>query len=555
MSQIILTERAHADRMSRIQSLPTWISGISYIASYVALAWLSIATSSAPFGIVSWSPETGLSFAAYLIFGRGFWPYLVAAVAVSNVVLHGESFPIVYHIFSPVIIGGGYAFALNWVQRSRWHFDIKLTTLRDVLILETIAIVSATSIACACVLLLSALHVLATSDIGYNMFRSAIGDLIGISIVSPFLLKLANAGGLRTPTREAVLQGLSILAALVFAFGFSKLPHFRLFNVMFFPIIWIALRSGLEGATYGLVVTQIGLIVALQLSGPQSATVTTYQGLMLVLAFTGLAIGGLVTERRRFEHELRLNQESVTHIFRLGSAGELTTAIAHEINQPLTAISNYARFIQQYLERGDGDKRLAIEAATKMTTQVDRTAAVIKNLRDLIRLGRRQVGQQNLHVLVREALDLLEPALHRTRISVKVAIARNVREVMVDRLQIEQVLMNIISNAIDAIHDNASTERLINIDGYNLGDGRIEIAIRDSGPGFPKDFNFGQSGIRSSSKREGLGVGLSLSRTIVEGHGGELLLGGDGRGATVRIRLKAFSGEVTNDDERSYSHH
>src|SRR6185437_3969310 len=91
--------------------------------------------------------------------------------------------------------------------------------------------------------------------------------------------------------------------------------------------------------------TQIGLIVALQLSGPQSATVTTYQGLMLVLAFTGLAIGGLVTERRRFEHELRLNQESVTHIFRLGSAGELTTAIAHEINQPLTAISNYARFI------------------------------------------------------------------------------------------------------------------------------------------------------------------------------------------------------------------
>jgi C4-dicarboxylate-specific signal transduction histidine kinase len=368
--------------------------------------------------------------------------------------------------------------------------------------------------------------------------------LIGISIVAPFLLMLASTGRIRKPTREAILQGLSIVAALVFAFSFTNLPHFRLFNVMFFPIIWIALRSGLEGATYGLVVTQIGLILALQLSGPQSAGVTTYQALMLVLAFTGLAIGGLVTERRRFDQDLRLNQESVAHIFRLGSAGELTTAIAHEINQPLTAISNYARFIQRYLEREDGDKRSALEAAAKMTEQVDRTAAVIKNLRDLIRLGRRQIGQQNVHVLIREALDLLEPNLLRTSISVKVSIARDIWEVMVDRLQIEQVFMNIISNAIDAINDAGSYERLIIVEGINLPDGRVEIVIRDSGPGFPEDFNFRQSGIRSSSKREGLGVGLSLSRTIVEGHGGELLLGGDKRGAVVQIRLKAFAPEM-----------
>ena len=544
MPQVIVTERAHADRMSRIQSLPTWLSGLGYMLSYVALAWLSIATSSAPFGIVAWSPETGLSFAAYLIFGNSFWPYLIASVALANIILHGSAFPLAYHILNPVIVGGGYALALRWVQSSRWQFDINLKTLRDVLVLETTAIVSATAVACVCVLLLVECGLLSTSDIGFNMFRSAVGDLIGISIVAPFLLMFASAGRFRKPTREAILQGLSIVAALVFAFSFTNLPHFRLFNVMFFPIIWIALRSGLEGATYGLVVTQIGLILALQLSGPQSASVTTYQALMLVLAFTGLAIGGLVTERRRFEQDLRLNQESVAHIFRLGSAGELTTAIAHEINQPLTAISNYARFIQRYLEREDGDKRSALEAVTKMTDQVDRTAAVIKNLRDLIRLGRRQIGQQDVHVLIREALDFLEPNLLRTSISVKVSIARDICEVMVDRLQIEQVLMNIISNAIDAINDAGSDERLIIIDGANLEDGRVEIIIRDSGPGFPADFNFRQSGIRSSSKREGLGVGLSLSRTIVEGHGGELLLGGNKQGAVVQIRLKAFAPEM-----------
>lgn len=544
MSQVIVTERAHESRMSRTQSLPLWLSGSAYVVCYVALAWLSIATSSAPFGIVAWSPETGLIFAAYLIFGKRFWPWLLVAVAVSNLILRGDMLPPVCHLLSPIIIGGGYAVTLAWVQSSRWQFDIKLSTLRDILTLEATAIISSVIVSTASVLLLAAAGVLAREDIGYNIFRSAVGDLIGISTIAPFLLMLANSGGFRRPTREVILQGLSIIAALVFAFSFTNLPHYRLFNVMFYPIIWIALRSGLEGATYGLVFTQAGLMAALQLSGTQAASVTTYQALMLVLAFTGLSIGGLVTERRRFEQELRLNQESVAHISRLGSAGELTTAIAHEINQPLTAISNYARLIQQYLEKDTGEKYAAIDAASKMATQVDRTAAVIKNLRDLIRLGRREIGQQNVHVLVREALDLLEPNFRRTAVSVRVSITRDVLDVMVDRLQIEQVLMNIISNAIDAINDSRSTKRLINIDAFNLDDGRVEIAIRDSGPGFPNDFNFRQSGIRSSSKKEGLGVGLSLSHTIIEGHGGELLLGGDGRGAIVRIRLKTFPREV-----------
>jgi signal transduction histidine kinase len=526
--------------MARMQSSPMTLIGPTYILGYVALGWLSIIASSGSFGIVPWSPETGLSFAAFLIFGRHFWPYLLAAVAASNIVLRGAELPLLCHLLTPIIVGGGYAVALNWVQGSQWQFDIRLTTLRDILILEATAIVSSVFVASAYVMLLTTSGVLAPNDVLYNLFRYAVGDLIGISIITPFLLVIANAGGFHKPTVEAALQGLSILAALIFAFGFTTLPHFRLFNMMFFPIIWIALRHGLKGATYGLVLTQVGLILALLISGPQVAGITTYQSLMLVLAFTGLAIGGLVTDRRRFEQELRLNQESVSQIFRLGSAGELTTAIAHEINQPLTAISNYTKLVQEYLERGEGDKRVAIEAALKVASQVDRTAAVVKNLRDFIRLGRRQVGEQSPHVLIQEALDLLEPNLQRVGVSVKVSVARDIRNVPVDRLQLEQVLMNIISNAIDAMSDNNARERLINIRAVNLTDERIEIVISDSGPGFPSDFNFGQSGIRSSSKKDGLGVGLSLSRTIIEGHGGELLLNGDGTGAVVRIRLKSF---------------
>ena len=96
------------------------------------------------------------------------------------------------------------------------------------------------------------------------------------------------------------------------------------------------------------------------------------------------------------------------------------------------------------------------------------------------------------------------------------------------------------SNAIDAINDSGTHERLINIEATNLDDDHIEVIVRDSGPGFPQDFNLRQPGIHSSSKKDGLGVGLSLSRTIIEGHDGNLLLEGDGKGAVVHIRLKSF---------------
>ncbi len=540
MSQLVVTERTHANRMVRLQASPIWLIGPAYIVAHVVLGWLSVISSTRSFEIVPWSPETGLMFAAILVFGRQFWPYVLLAVAVSNVLLHRD-LPLIVQILSPLVIVGEYTLVLNAIQNSRWQFDIKLTTLRDILVLEAAAILGSILVATTSVMLLAMSGFLDPHDVPYNIFRYAVGDLIGVSIVTPFLLVLGNAGGLPKPTVEAAIQGLAILAALIFAFGFSSLPHFRLFNVMFFPIIWIALRHGLKGATYGLVVTEVGLVIALLVTGPQLAGVTTYQSLMLVLAFTGLSIGGLVTDRRRFEQELRLNQESVAQIFRLGSAGEVTTAIAHEINQPLTAISNYTRLVQEYLLKGEGDKALAIEAASKVASQVDRTAAVVRNLRDFIRLGRREIGEQNPNLLIREVLDLLEPHLQKTGASVKVAVARDIRNVAVDRLQIEQVLVNVISNAVDAMAESdASRERAITITAKNLDASRIEIEIRDSGPGFPPDFKIGKRGIRASRKKDGLGVGLSLSQTIVEGHGGELLLTNEDGSARVRIRLNSF---------------
>ncbi len=538
--RVAATSEAIANRMPDMQSQPLWLVGPAYVMAYVAMVWLSLAFAATPYGIVPWGPETGLSFAAFFLLGKRIWPFMLLAVAAADIIVRGNDFPIAAQMFAPIIIGGGYALALTSLANPKLRFDARLSTFRDVRLLEATAIISSSLIACGYAALLVATGILPGAEAGAAIFQFATADLIGISVIAPFLLLLRSAGRLPRPTFENFMQAASILAALVLAFGFPSLPHFRLFNVVFFPVIWIALRHGLQGTTYGLLLTQIGLIAALSRLGDQSGNLAAFQGLMLVLAFTGLAIGGLVSERRRVEQQLRRNQESGAEIFRLGSAGELATAIAHEINQPLTAIANYNRLIQQYLEDGKGDRAMAIEAATKVAAQVERTDAVVKSFRDLVRRGRPQIRSESVHEVFRETLGLISPTLQREGVDVTVSIERDTRRIMIDKLQIEQVLINLISNAAEAMSANTSGHKYLSLHARNAKHGsEVEITVSDNGPGFPPEFDIRRPALLASAKEDGLGVGLSFSRTIVESHGGELMIGGGPDGAQVSLRLRS----------------
>ena len=541
--RVIATLEASANRMPDMQSQPLWLVGPVYVMAYVAMVWLSLTFSGTPYGIVPWGPETGLSFAAFFLLGKRVWPFMLVAVAAADIIVRGSDFPIAAQIFAPIIIGGGYALVLTALSNPKWQFDPGLRTFRDLQLLEVTAIISSILVACGYTVLLIATGTLPRAEAGAAIFQFATADLIGISVIAPFLLLLHASGRIPRPALENFLQAASILAALVFAFGFTSLPHFRLFNVVFFPIIWIALRHGLAGTTWALLLTQIGLIGALSRLGDQAGNLAAFQGLMLVLAFTGLAIGGLVTERRRVEHQLRLNQESAAEIFRLGSAGELATAIAHEINQPLTAIANYTRLIQQYLEEGKGDRTMALEAASKVAAQVGRTDAVVKSFRDLVRRGRPQIRSESVQEVFRETLGLISPILQREGVDVTVSIARGTRRIMIDKLQIEQVLINLISNATEAMSANRFGDKHLSLRAQNAAPaGEVEITVSDNGPGFPSDFDIRRPALLVSAKEDGLGVGLSFSRTIAESHGGELTIGESGHGASVSLRLRAASG-------------
>jgi two-component system, LuxR family, sensor kinase FixL len=511
--------------------------GTAFLLAYIVLDWVSLLFPYGRFGITPWNPSTGLAWAFILICGPRFLPLLFLA-PLAEIIIIGDAAPWWVKLLGAAIIGAGYAAALSILMHPRARFDAALGAMSDMVLLIGSAIAATGLVAVAYVTLMVATGNLPAGDYQWALLRFWIGDLIGIAVVTPFLLVHRAAGKLPQPSLETLFQALAILVALFMIFGLIGSAHLRLFYVLFVPIIWMGLRKGLEGVTSGLMLAQIGVVVGLVLTQEKAASVTSLQALMLVLALTGLAIGVVVSERRRAERQLWLNQEAVSRISRLGSMGEFATAIAHEVNQPLTAISNYTRLIKRHLETGAGNKQSAIEAASKAVAQVDRTAAIIKSLRDLIRLGRSQFAAQSVARIVRESVELLEPNLQRASVEIKLRIPKDLPPVRADLMQVEQVLANLIRNAIEAIESTGKGRGSITVSALSEQPGSVEISVSDSGPGFSQDFKNAPVGPALSTKPDGLGLGLALSRSIVESHGGRLSIGGTEEGAVVRFTLR-----------------
>jgi signal transduction histidine kinase len=261
---------------------------------------------------------------------------------------------------------------------------------------------------------------------------------------------------------------------------------------------------------------------------------------MLVLALTGLAAGAVVTEHRRTELQLRRHQESLARVARLGSMGEFAAMIAHEINQPLMAAGTYTRLVAAGL-RGPGPLDPdAIESADKAAAQVERAADVVRRLRALIRLdqsGRAPVAAERI---VRETMNIAGHDLERHGIAVIVDLAPDLPPVMADLLQIEQVLLNLLRNASEAMQAADHPDGEIVITARRADAGWVRIEVRDTGPGLtPDQIDAGPQPL-ASTKPDGLGIGLPLCRSIVEAHGGEFTIEAAAKGGTVaRLTLPA----------------
>jgi signal transduction histidine kinase len=523
--------------VSRFLSRSQLEIGFAYLASYVLLDWVSYIQPIASLGITPWNPPPGLSFALILLFGRAFLPWLFLAPLLADAVVRQLPLPVWGEIAAALILGVGYGAGATFLTRPALRFDISFSNKRDLFWLVAIAAVSAAFVALAYVSLVAGLGFLDAQQFISAALRYWIGDMIGITVVTPFILVMFTRRRIRVVTWEVLGPLALIFAALWLTMRYVDSVHFPLFYLLFIPVLWSAIRFGLEGVVFGLAVTQIGLIAAIHLSPSEAVDVTAFQALMIVLAVTGLAIGLLVNEQQRAELQLRAQQDAIARVIRVGSMGEFAAALAHEINQPLMAIANYTNLAKELAKKTPIDTATVAEASGKAAEQVERAAEVVRRLREFIRLGRSEPVPVPVEQVIAQARQYCEADLERHGVVLDVDAPASIPPVLIDTLQIQQVIINLIRNAVDAIAEAGRYDGRITVTAERDG-GLVSICVHDNGPGFEAGLIERAIAPFSSTKPDGMGLGLSLCRSIVEAHGGKLSIGGDPTGAKVMFTLR-----------------
>jgi two-component system sensor kinase FixL len=254
-----------------------------------------------------------------------------------------------------------------------------------------------------------------------------------------------------------------------------------------------------------------------------------------------------LTERQRTEARLHELQSELVHISRLTAMGEMASTLAHELNQPLSAISNYMKGSRRLLEKSsESTAALLRDAMEKASEQALRAGQIIKRLRDFVSRGETERRVENARKLVEEASALALVGARNQGVRVKFDFDPAADLVLADRVQIQQVLLNLMRNAVEAME--TSKRRELTIATGKDSDDTVAISVADTGCGIAPEASSQLFQPFFTTKRQGMGVGLSISRTIVEAHGGKLeALPNPGGGTIFRLTLRAVTEEDFSD--------
>jgi PAS domain S-box-containing protein len=227
-----------------------------------------------------------------------------------------------------------------------------------------------------------------------------------------------------------------------------------------------------------------------------------------------------ITVRKRAEEQLREREAELAHVLRVGTVGEIAAGLAHEINQPLGAIANYAQGCARRLRTGDAPAEDLVPIVDEIAHEAHRAAEVLRRLRGLVRKEHARRDAVNLNGIVHEAVRLLRLELEKRRIEVNVLAAPNLPSIRADGIQIEQVVINLLVNAMDAVKPRDGKGRIC-VETRALPDG-IGVAVGDNGVGLEAGMAERAFDAFFTTKPGGLGMGLAISRSIIEAHRGRL---------------------------------
>ncbi|MBS1229355.1 MAG: integral rane sensor signal transduction histidine kinase [Proteobacteria bacterium] len=496
---------------------PGWHDLLTLLLGYVALDWASYIHPLHGLNITPWNPAPALGLLFLLRFGRNAILPLALAIFMADAWVRNLPVSLLVSIGLSALLTVGY-WAIAEVLRHRLSSRSIFNDRRGLLEWAGIVAVGTLLNSVVYVATLSIRKLIPFSDVTDAFVRYWVGDCVGVLVSMPILWMLLDDGG-RSQLRAMVItwESLGYLIAtglaLWVAFGIGAAADFKYFYVLFLPVVWAAARQGLAGAVLSAAIVQVGIIAAVQFLRFSAITVLEIQALAAVLALFGFFIGIVIDEKQRVSAELR-------QTLRLAAAGEMAGALAHELNQPLTALSAYGMACEELINQGDTGERLR-ETIHRMVAESFRAADVVRRLRDFFRTGATQLELIVLGDLLASAGSSFTVRAQQKGIELIIDPGPP-STLFGDRLQLEVVLRNLLSNAFDAVAEQAAGQRRIRISAQLEGAGRVCVSIEDSGPGLSGATAARMFEAFHSSKASGLGLGLVISRAIVEAHGGHL---------------------------------
>jgi two-component system sensor kinase FixL len=517
-----------------------WRDALLLFLAYLALDRASHIHPLHGFDFTPWSPAPALGLLFLLRYGG------MAAVPLALAILVADAWvrdlPLSWQLGSILAIqlAVGY-WAIAEALRSRWNSKRLFADQRCLFNWVTITVIGT---------LLNSLIFIAGLTWGRFLPPAAateafahywLADLVGILVSMPLLAMLMDGRG-RARLRRLWFgrESLSVVAtAAVVALPFlaGEMTEFKYFSILFLPIAWAAARQGLAGAVLTVGLTLVGVIVATWLLDLPALTLIELQVLVVVLALSGFFIGVVVDEKQRLSTELQ-------QTLRLAAAGEMAGALSHELQQPLTALLAYAKACQQLLVQGESGERLH-EVIGRVASESQRAADIVSRLRDFFRTGTTRLERIWLRELLSSVISRFAAQAKQQGIELMLHPAPPCA-LWADRLQLEVVLRNLLANALEAVAGRPEAERQVRVSAHQESAGRVCITVEDSGAGVSEEMVDHLFEAFSSSKASGMGLGLAISRAIIEAHGGSLWAEVGDRGVfKVVLPLEGSPGDGT----------
>jgi signal transduction histidine kinase len=497
-----------------------------FLVGYLVLHWATFVFVLPDFRVTPWNLETGLSFLVAYLWGPVAWPALLVA-NVAGEYATGTLSDIRAILLRSTLYASAYAgfgFMLSW-----WSAGDRHGSLPQVVKFLLLSAVAASLFGSLLVLGISWLSRIPSPRIISAIVTSATGDMIGILSVVPLYFAWAAARSSGVIPRRHYLKALVAVFAIGVAcfvvFGLDSTDQFKFFYLILLPVVAISLIYGFIGAALSVFASDLMMMLIIDARDVAPATATELQILMITLSATGLLLGSVVSDRARLSSELveshkRLSeaQARLLHGSRVMLINEMASAIAHEINQPLSAIRNFCRAIQRLITNPEADRERLSSLVVAAVEQVDAASEIINDTRRFVKRDVPGAANASVNDCISICFRLLQQDVDRSMVKLRARAAPNLY-VRIPPLKLQQVLLNLLRNSIEAIVNGSGS---IAVTAHRLGGGQIRIEVVDTGIGIPDKIRADLFTPFVTTKEHGLGLGLSLARTIVADHGGEL---------------------------------